>query len=440
MSDDDNYVVDIFLLPSSDLPPKGEYILDEYYFKISSYISKPFSRHIYFEYKQDYVPSSIKSFVQGNEIRKKVISSTFPFIDAFALGFSSSLECYFLVRKKCRGGTLIRVGSKDFGEEFKCLFHSLTNKITLLYKNSIGNENIQRFLRSLRKYRIALQNRQNSVEFFENMWISFEALFPQYKITSITDRSDPWYKFRKSVKKVAKNAINQLKKSSNIPQRILCQMKQKYLDAVDRTFLPIVDNIFDKYKEMMMEYLSLYLNLNLDIEKSLNYYLSNLKQWYKIRNELFHKGNIFVASEDEFKRYGNEIKQAVDVYYFMFLHVNGYMYNIVDSFPSKEQINNFLKLRLSKEKKDNIHSKTVPKKHRIKNAANFDIDLLIVFFLNEVEKATLDEIIAVSYSFGFDISNIQSYKLSIDYLEKNKIIKKEGCIYIKNFEQIEEVF
>ena len=402
--------------PSSDFPPEGEFILDDYSFQIHKSKSHPsYTCFISFKLNKEFIDMTDKEFIPGDEKTKKMIVSFTPLMDAFAVGFSSTLFVDDpIVRKEGEGGFRIRIGSNVFSSDYKNLLHSLINKMNALYKSSQNDEKTQRFFRSLRKYRTALNNKRHSIEYFENMWMALESLFLTPKIKTILNPKNPWFHFRESINSVSKKAVEEIVDKLNIDKsdKIISQMENKYLDSVDNAFLPIKDRIIEQYTTLVEQYSILFENYYLDIEKTISFYLKNLKKWYDIRNDLFHKADTTTASWKEFTNYGHEIRKAVETYYFMFLHVKECLFEIVQSFPTKEHINNFWMMTLLKEKKEqNLNSiEDIPRNNRIQSILTETIELLILYYLNEVRDASLEEIITSTYPFGVDVTDLQIYK------------------------------
>lgn len=440
------FIGEFSTFPSSDFPPEGEFVLEDYTFQIHNAKSRPSTTsYISFKLSNNLIDLSKKEFLPGDEKTRKIIASFTPLMDAFAVGFSSTLYVDDpLVREEGKGGSLIRKGSNIFGREYKKLLHSLTEKMNDLYKSSENDEKTQRFFRSLRKYRTALNNRKHSIEFFENMWIALESLFLTPKIKTITEPTNPWFQFRDSINFVANQAIENIAGTLTLdsPQKVLSQMKNKYLDAVDKAFLPIKDRIVDQYTALVKEYSKRHENLHLDVEKTVSFYLKNLNKWYEIRNDLFHKADTSTASWREFTDYGYEIKKAVEAYYFMFLHVKDCFFGITGSFPTKEQINEFWMMTLLKEKKEQKHKsiEEIPRRFRIHSILAETIEMFILYFLNIAKEASMEEIIASSYPFGVDISDYQTYITELEFLVKENILQEKEGKFIKNFDKLEDFF
>ncbi len=430
--------------PFGNLPPEGFYDFSKIEVIVYQTEERP-QRNISFKMKlkKDEETMMVEDFIPGDERTKKVMKSFSPLMDAFALGFSSSFQVFMpLVRKENEGGFRISYdrSQRVFPQDYHTLYHTLTTKIDKLSEEE-DNESIQRFLRSLRKYRIALDNEKHSIEFFENIVIALESLFINTKLKNIEAPTSIWCIFREKMKELSKQAIEKIIKEGEIQaeQKVLNQVHNNVLDAIDNTYMPIKDKVIIQFKKLIELYKEKYKTIPLDVEKTVIFYLRNIDRWFKVRGALFHESNVSSASWEEYTSMAYEIKRAINAYYFMFLHVKDCFQDFHNGFPTDEQVKNFWSMVVRKEIKAlQIPSEDdVPQWHHIQSNLTQTVEEFILFYLYTVKKASVSEIIAASFPFGINILNYSTYYNVLNSFTKEGILKQtKENLYLANFDDL----
>ena len=296
----------------SDIPPFGFFSLLDYNIIIQTE-EKLYSRYT----KHDY---SIKITSSEETEKEEFLDTLYFFSYIFSLGFKRSFK--FFNTGLHRSEQIEKLRTKH-PSEYNLVFSVMIKILEDIYQQSENEKTdkkskspYSRFIRSIRKYQMALENKYNPIEFFEDMWIALEALFYEgsYKYSDSSNDKEIRRKFEKEIKVFAK----ELRKTETdqINVQTINNLTGKIINSIWTEGISF--SIKNQFKEKLLNFNS-FMNEIFNVDETIKKFLPDekIKIWYENRNNLFHDAKISDI-RSLFMDYGREIEKTLRLLYYIF--------------------------------------------------------------------------------------------------------------------------